>query len=535
MKKFALMLVCLSMLWVTGCSSKPRLTDEEKATLELKPAVALVMVGVKVAAFYKGQQINLPDPYLIDLGSGFLFRPDGYLITNGHVVANAMLNNHQAREQLEASLKRKVYIEVFKQINASRQAKGTPLLTAQDMQQIYEQNLFEIRYGDPALNVFLANRQHFPGDILQYSPEVGEGKDVAIIKIGGNNLPTVPLGNSDQVKVQDATIAIGYPGVASDWGGNPIVSEDSAYVPTVTDGHISAIKTMGKTGTPVLQSDVAITHGNSGGPAFNDEGQVIGITTFGSPSNSGEGETAGFNFFVPINTAMEFVRQTGVTPEAGGFDEHWGKALDLYSQGRCHASLAEFDDVLQFMPGLPDAQQYRAAAVACYDTENPVERIMDDSRWVIYLIGGIVILGLGVLVMRRRTAIAGAPARVGTTVVTRTEVAQPAVLPASPKAYGSIQATSGALSGKTFKITKDGLLIGRSPKCQVVLPDETVSGEHAWIVPVDHGVVVIDKGSSNGTYVNSTDSARISKIGLQNGDRIYIGKKGANVFTYFSS
>lgn len=535
MKKWALLLVGLSMMWAAACNSKPRLTDEEKATLELKPAVVLVMVAVKVAAFYKGRQIELTDPYLIELGSGFLFRPDGYLITNGHVVAAAMINNPQAKEQLEATLKRKVYIQVFKQINAGRQAKGQPPLTQQDMEQIYEQNLFQIQYTEPSLNVFLANRQRYPGDVLQYSPEVGEGKDVAIVKIAGSNLPAVPLGNSDQVKVQDSTVAIGYPGVASDWGGNPIVSEESAYVPTVTDGHISAIKTMGKTGTPVLQSDVAITHGNSGGPAFNDQGQVIGITTFGSPSSSGEGETAGFNFFVPINTAMEFVRQTGVTPEAGAFNEHWARALDLYSQGRCHASLPEFDDVVQFMPGLPDAQQYRAAAVACYDAENPIERVMDDSRWLIYLVGGIVILALGALLLRRRTALAGAPAGAGAAVVTRTEVAPTDARPALPRAYGSIQATSGALSGKTFKIAKEGLLIGRSPKCQVVLPDETVSGEHAWIVPVDHGVVVIDKGSSNGTYVNSTDSARISKVGLQNGDRIFIGKKGANVFTYFAS
>ena len=110
--------------------------------------------------------------------------------------------------------------------------------------------------------------------------------------------------------------------------------------------------------------------------------------------------------------------------------------------------------------------------------------------------------------------------------------ATPAALPAG-QSYGSIQGTAGALSGKTFKVPKEGLLIGRSPKCQVVLQDDTVSSEHAWIVPSGNEVVVIDKGSSNGTYVNSVDSPKVSKIGLRNGDRIFLGKKGANVFTYF--
>jgi len=110
----------------------------------------------------------------------------------------------------------------------------------------------------------------------------------------------------------------------------------------------------------------------------------------------------------------------------------------------------------------------------------------------------------------------------------------PPILPPG-QSYGNIQATTGALSGKTFKVPKEGLLIGRSPKCQVVLQDDTVSSEHAWIVPSGNEVVVIDKGSSNGTYVNSVESPKVSKIGLRNGDRIFLGKKGGNVFTYFNS
>jgi pSer/pThr/pTyr-binding forkhead associated (FHA) protein len=98
-----------------------------------------------------------------------------------------------------------------------------------------------------------------------------------------------------------------------------------------------------------------------------------------------------------------------------------------------------------------------------------------------------------------------------------------------------LQCTTGAAAGKRFEITKQGLLIGRdSAKCQIVLPEDAVSKEHAWVVPVDEGVVLIDRGSTNGVFLNSLDSPKISKVTLHHGDKIYIGK-GAASFTYLSS
>jgi pSer/pThr/pTyr-binding forkhead associated (FHA) protein len=109
------------------------------------------------------------------------------------------------------------------------------------------------------------------------------------------------------------------------------------------------------------------------------------------------------------------------------------------------------------------------------------------------------------------------------------------VAPGPPRSYGSLQCTTGAAAGKRFEITKQGLLIGRdSAKCQIVLPEDAVSKEHAWVVPVDEGVVLIDRGSTNGVFLNSLDSPKISKVTLHHGDKIYIGK-GAASFTYLSS
>src|SRR6185369_4051747 len=137
------------------------------------------------------------------------------------------------------------------------------------------------------------------------------------------------------------------------------------------NGHISAVKT-GTIGVPLLQSDVAITHGNSGGPAFNEQGEVIGIATAGA-------ETQGFNFLVPINTAMEFVRQTGVTPTRGAFDQHWDKGLDLYDASEYHQAIGEFDNALQFMPESPDVKKYRASAVLAEDQLSPTQKVMETT------------------------------------------------------------------------------------------------------------------------------------------------------------
>lgn len=107
--------------------------------------------------------------------------------------------------------------------------------------------------------------------------------------------------------------------------------------------------------------------------------------------------------------------------------------------------------------------------------------------------------------------------------------------PAPLRAFGTLQSAAGPLQGRRFEVPKQGLLIGRdAAKCQIVLIDDAISKEHAWVVPLDEGVFVIDRGSANGVFINSVESPRISKVRLQDRDQIYLGKKGTSVFTFFS-
>ena len=520
-----------------------RLNSGEKRTLELTPGVVLVLVSFSVTAVLDfGNTPSKKEFSYTEFGSGFVYRPDGYIVTNGHVVQHANQKDTQAQQSLQTMILNEVLKPlVSKLFPAVEQQLKRPLTEAEQRELL---GRIHITHTTPDLKVYLANRRGYAAEIKAYSGPIGEGKDVAILKIDAINLPTVKLGNSDNVHIQEPVTVIGYPGVASPIDLNAL-SNESLFIPTVTNGHVSAVKSDYK-GTPVIQSDAAITHGNSGGPAFNDAGEVIGISTFGSAK-----EVAGFNFFVPINTAWEFVRQAGTTPESGLFNQLWAQALDTYDAGKCQTARDKFSDVLRILPNEPDAQRLAASAQACAASETPVQKMMETTGPGIYaVVGAVILLGLLVLVFRKKPAPAVAVAAAGPGMVAQGQPQPglpppPSVMPPPPglplaggpeRSFGSVQVTAGSLAGRRFPITKQGLLVGRDPsKCQVVLTEDTVSKEHAWIVPLDTGVVVIDRGSANGTYVNSTESPRVSKVGLQNGDRVYIGKQGAAVLTYYTS
>ena len=514
-----------------------RLDPAEKQTLELTPAVVLVAVTYDVTATFQidTETKKMELSYTVT-GTGFIYRPDGYIITNGHVVADANMKDAQAQSELRDSIRQDILIQRL--VPAFEQATHRDLTGHED--ELAQAINLHMSYSVPELKIYLANHAGFNGDIKAYSdPITMGGKDVAIVKIDANNLPTVKLGDSSNVHIQEPIRVIGYPGKASPLDMK-LINMESLFVPTVTNGHISAVK-MDFKGKPVIQSDAAITHGNSGGPAFNDSGEVIGIATFGP-------EVAGFNFFVPINTATEFVNQVGSKPEAGLFNSLWQEALDTYDEGKCETSKKKLDDVLRIMKDEPDATRLYAAAETCAASEGPVGRVMESAGWAIWGLGGLLILLIlvAVLMMMRGgkhpapvPAMAGGAPGIGPAGGPQKVDFQPQAglpPPDANKSFGSIQVTSGSMSGRRFPVTKAGLLLGRDgSKCQVVFTEDVVSGEHAWIVPLDNGVVVIDRGSSNGTFINSVESPRVSKVGLQNGDRVILGKKGSVVVTYFAS
>jgi ABC transport system ATP-binding/permease protein len=97
------------------------------------------------------------------------------------------------------------------------------------------------------------------------------------------------------------------------------------------------------------------------------------------------------------------------------------------------------------------------------------------------------------------------------------------------KPISKLMASAGLLSGRTFTIGRNGLMIGRDPAaCQVVVADDEISRLHAWVGYNDDGEVVLrDRNSANGTYVNQV---RITEKVLHPSDEIAFGTGHRHLF-----
>ncbi len=141
--------------------------------------------------------------------------------------------------------------------------------------------------GADEIEVTLADGREFTAEIIGQDPST----DIAVIRIEGNDLPFVRLGDSDAIKVGSWAIAI----------GNPLSLEG-----TVTVGVVSALGRANLNisgGAPIyqdfIQTDASINFGNSGGPLCNIRGEVIGINAATNVSAEGIG------FAIPINLARD--------------------------------------------------------------------------------------------------------------------------------------------------------------------------------------------------------------------------------------
>ena len=165
------------------------------------------------------------------------------------------------------------------------QGLGSGFIISEDGQVVTNHHVVD---GADSVKVKLADGRSFEAEVVGSDPMT----DIALLKITSEDaLPTVDFGQSEGLRVGDEVVAVGNP---FGLGG------------TVTSGIISALSRDIRSGPfdDFIQTDAAINRGNSGGPLFNNAGQVIGVNTaIISPA----GGSVGIGFAVPSDLVMTVV------------------------------------------------------------------------------------------------------------------------------------------------------------------------------------------------------------------------------------
>lgn len=177
-----------------------------------------------------------------------------------------------------------------------REATGSGVIISSDGYIVTNNHVVS---GADELTVTLEDNREFNAKIVGTDPST----DLALIKVDGKNLPTLPIGNSDDIKVGEWVIAVGNP-----YGLNN----------TVTAGIISAkARSIGANGIEsFIQTDAAINPGNSGGALVNTKGELIGINAM---LYSQTGSYSGYGFAIPttiMNKVVADLKQYGTVQRA---------------------------------------------------------------------------------------------------------------------------------------------------------------------------------------------------------------------------
>jgi len=222
------------------------------------------------------------------LGSGFIFTEKGHIITNQHVVENA--------EKIVITL---------------------------------------------------------PGGKQYDAERLGEDEkmDIAVLKIEGENFPSIKFGNSDNLIIGEWAIAL----------GNPFGLFDISAKPTVTVGVISAVgQDFGEIDgkrvyEDMIQTDAAINSGNSGGPLVNSNGRVVGINSFIYSGDYRLGTNIGLAFAIPINRVKASLQE---------IIEHGRVQRDIWAS-------IQYNDVTPYIAYYLDMSQSVGVIISQVDRNSP--------------------------------------------------------------------------------------------------------------------------------------------------------------------
>ncbi|MEO8972173.1 MAG: trypsin-like peptidase domain-containing protein [Ktedonobacteraceae bacterium] len=340
-----------------------------------QPAVVriLTLISSQLIVHFSTGNVTFPQPgssagtsYPLGLsGSGTFISAHGDILTADHVV------NPPQDSSLSQFLDDTAAQDVTNYINAHSK---TQVAVAQVDQELNTGQIASTpQYGQVISQVFLSSQytgtltattlQSVPADLqapvdkIEAQSAVNQS-DVAIIHVNMNDMPSVQLGDSSSVQQQDQLTIIGFPG-----------NGDISYKPSdflndsVNNIEVSSIKTT-DTGAQVIQVGGNVEHGDSGGPALDSKGNIVGIVSFGLSTSADPGGTS---FLQASNSAEALIKSLNLDTTPGPFQKAWSQAFNDYAattSGHWHKAAQELQSLaskyplfLSITPYLTYAQQ----------------------------------------------------------------------------------------------------------------------------------------------------------------------------------
>jgi len=357
----------LSDLPQTGTS-----IEIEKATLLGKPSVVHIFnrscVDLKFESssgliYAYGKTYELCSA---GLGSGFFINKDGYIITNAHVAAynsidiaiDGLLIGYDPGDLYDALYKDIISYfiqqypdltidnEVMKQIEYAMiimivegNKEGYVSITNPRYENYVQTDTpydFDIyKYDLKDKSKYLETEIVAKRDIQSFYEKLYEQEvekkevgftipDLALIKIKNINsqvYPTLKIIDQNNVSGGMSIFVIGFPGTAEN---KMIFSEESTIIPTITKGTISAVKPSYQNAYDLVQIDASISNGNSGGPIISNNGEVVGVATYGLSLE----ESADFNAGVSIEEVVKLLDENNISNDLGDITNSINSGID---------------------------------------------------------------------------------------------------------------------------------------------------------------------------------------------------------------
>jgi len=372
-----------------AASTKPEVGSSERISAIYSPAVVKIYntycmdIKVKGLSYLK----NVCDG---NTGSGFIVSANGYIATNGHVayrtakelaISQAMAYAAKGDTRLADALA-KVSALKDSDISGTANAKAAAAII---IDKFYEIPDSYFTATNDVTNLLVGLNEDTPNitELLKLTSQRVEfseknsirrakvsavnfrlvdgldgfrASDIAILKIDNNNLPVTKLGTIDGLTQGASLTILGYPESANN---NGLVDSKQAKV-TLTSGKVSAIKDVKGGNKKLIETDTTIGSGNSGGPALDYAGAVVGLATYTVNASSTSGI---FNYIRDVKDLKDLAASSAITfVNTSKTQTMWEKSLNYFYNARYSKAVKGFEEVKALYSQHPKVAEFTTAA-----------------------------------------------------------------------------------------------------------------------------------------------------------------------------